>query len=212
VDTGAEKPVLRASQQRFLDGMLQGMPFSELCRALEMTKANGALIVKQLRALGLVSYEPTRRYKRVTIDPGKSGAVVWWDQAQEDALDPRRPGPQRWWVFATPIPRYERADIKPDTWAVVVTAPWGQFAFTVSDRERLSFRRIYDVMYAAYDGARGGVPEGWDGTVRTVTEMVADAMGIQAVLPVQFIRQEEEDDGGDDSEGAADDGPDGRGE
>lgn len=190
---------LKPSQQRFLDGMLDGAGFTELCADLSMTKQNGALLVKQLATLGLVTSEPAHAHRRATIDPGKSGAVVWWDQQQPDELDPRKPGPARWWVFATPVPRYERADLKPDRWAVVVTAPWGQLAFTVSDRERLSFTRVRAEMTRAWKEQlrMGRVPTDWDGTVRTVTEMVADAMGVQAVLPVQFIRQEAKNDGGD---------------
>jgi hypothetical protein len=192
--------VLKPTQQKFLTGMLEGKPFSDLCRDLEMTKANGALLIKQLKDLGLVSMEPSRRHKRATIDPGKSGAVIWWDQQQEEKLDPRKPGPARWWVFATPIPRYERADVKPDRWAVVVTSPWEQFAFTLSDRERVSFNQVEKIL--AGTASADHIPaspnaEVWSDTVRTVTEMVADAMGIQAVLPERFIRMEEEDDGGD---------------
>lgn len=199
--------VLKPSQEKFLTKILAGVSFTDACRELGMTKANGALLLEQLRRVGLIVTAPSRKHRRRTIDPGRSGAVIWWDSEQEDSLDPRSPGPGRWWVFATPIPRFERADLKPDTWAVVVTAPWGQFAFTVSDRERLSYLRVFAKMHDAYGGERGGVPEGWEGTVRTVTEMVADAMGVQAVLPVEFIQQEVDDDGGDDSEA---DGPDGQ--
>jgi hypothetical protein len=206
VDT-VEKPALKPTQEKFLAGMLEGRPFSDLCRELDMTKQNGALLITQLRQLGLVLTRPGRKHRRVTIPSGKAGAIIWWDAKQEDALDPRKPGPERWWVYTTAIPRYERADVKPLQWVVVVTAPWGQFTFTASDRERLSYRHVHKVLTRALldHFPTKSIPRDWDGTVRTVTEMVADAMGVQAVLPVEFTQvtdiTEVEDHGGQQDDG-----------
>ena len=199
MDTVEQKaPGLKPTQERFLGAILAGTAFTDACREMEMTKANGALLLERLRELGLIVTRPSRMHRRRAIDPGKSGSMIWWDAKQEDQLDPRAPGPARWWVFATPIPRFERADLKPDTWAVVVTAPWGQFAFTASDRERLSYMAVAAEMAHAIPG--DDVPADWKGTVRIVTEMVADAMGVEAILPAEFIQQEVQDDGGDDGE------------
>lgn len=211
-------PKLKDSQARFLEGMLASTGFTELCRQLGMTKANGALLVGKLRKRGLIVSAPSQpSRRRVVADLDVAGAVVWWDHPQsvvpEDRrLDPRYTGPGRWVVVAVPIPRHERADLKPDRWMVAVTAPWGEFVFLASDRERLSFRRVEAEMHRAYDTDRGGVPEDWSTTVRIVTEMAADAMGVQAVLPEQFIRMEEETSGGEDDHGTDGDAAGGSGD
>lgn len=201
---------LKDSQERFLEGMLASTSFTELCRQLNMTKANGALLIRKLWKRGLIVGAPSMpSRRRVVSELDTAGAVVWWDHPisevpEDKRLNPRYTGPGRWSVVALPIPRHERADLKSDRWMVAVTAPWGEFVFIASDRERLSFRKVWDEMIHAYDTDRAGVPEDWSTTVRIVTEMVADAMGVQAVLPAQFIRAEEEVDGGEDDPGADD--------
>lgn len=202
MNTQVDMPDLKPTQKKFLAGLLAGKGFTELTRELEQTKANGALLLEQLKARGLIVSEPSMpNRRRVVTELDKAGAVLWFDYPTSDVpgpkrLDPRYTGKGRWSVVAMPIPRHERADLRPDRWMVAVTAPWGSFAFIASDRDRLSYNLVHDVMHDAYGGALGGVPEDWDATVRVVTESVADAMGVQAVLPVEFIRQEAEDDGG----------------
>lgn len=145
---------------------------------------------------------PNRR--RVVSELDKAGAVLWWDYPVESVpgpkrLDPRYTGPGRWTVCAMPIPRHERADLRPDRWVCAVTAPWGSFAFIASDRDRLSYDLVNDEMTMAHAAVSADLPEDWATTVRIVTESVADAMGVESVLPVEFIREQEADVDGDDT-------------
>lgn len=214
MDTG---PKLKDSQARFLEGMLASTGFTELCRQLGMTKANGALLLGKLHKRGLIVSVPSiPNRRRVVADLDVAGAVVWWDHPQsvvpeDKRLDPRYSGPGRWSVVALPVPRHERADLKTDRWVVAVTAPQSEFAFIASDRERLSYRKVWDEMHRAYH-AEFPALEDFAGTVRIVTEMVADAVGVQAVLPTQFIQAEEETSGGEDDHGTDGDAAGGSGD
>lgn len=214
MDTVDKQAGLKPTQEKFLAGLLAGKGFNDLIRELGMTRANGALLLEKLRDRGLIVHQPSMpNRRRVVSELDKAGAVLWFDYPLKDVpdakrLDPRYTGPGRWAVVAMPIPRHERADLRPDRWMVAVTgpAPFGEFAFIASDRDRLSYNLVDRELWRAYGAAGRKVPAGWSTTVRIVTESVADAMGVQVVLPVEFIRdQEAEDDGGNDT-GAEDAG------
>lgn len=202
---------LTETQEHFLLGTLGGVGFEKVCANLGMTNANGGLILSALRQRGLVVGEPAHKHRRRQI-AGNTGAVVWWTFGDPDNLDPRKPVPGRWFVYTTPVPRFERADLKPDTVLAMIAAPWGRVSMLLSNRERLSYvkveagiRTLTEPDLATWREHNLGSVD-WSDTVRVVTEMLADAIGVEAVLPVAFIQDEEENGGGDDSDSEADAG------
>jgi hypothetical protein len=162
---------LTAKQALFLDMLLRGVPFTEACKQLGIFKQHGTILLGHLREHGLVVAEPSVPHQMKLVDPKKDAAAVWWE-------DPHTG--EEWVVTAVPVGRYERADLAPNRHVVLVQAgSRGEFALHFTNRARVRYPLVEQRL------EREGI-EMSDGQIRLLTETIAYAIGVEAVLPAWF--------------------------